>query len=64
MYEVALEGYGTACAVSLWPPIMAVPGHIQLGQVSPVPSPSMEHTRLVHCCVALGQVHHVHHVGL
>lgn len=39
MCEIALEGYGTACAVSLWPPLIAVPGHIQLGQVSQVSFP-------------------------
>ena len=34
MCELALEGYGTECAVSVWPPIISIPGKIQVGQVS------------------------------
>ena len=39
--EVALEGYGAACAVAVWPPLLSVPGTIQLGQVSTVSNPSI-----------------------
>ena len=34
MCELALEGYGTEAAVSVWPPVISVAGNIQLGQVN------------------------------
>ena len=34
MCELALEGYGTEFAVSVWPPVINVAGNLRLGQVS------------------------------
>ena len=33
--EIALEGIGAACSVSVWPPIIRCPAILELGQVSP-----------------------------
>ena len=34
--EVALEGFGVACSVEVWPPVIDCAGVIQLGQVTSV----------------------------
>ena len=36
--EIALEGIGAACSVSVWPPLIRCPAIMELGQVSPLMS--------------------------
>ena len=44
--EIALEGIGAACSVSVWPPIIRCPAILELGQVSLlIPQNLLKHRR-------------------